>query len=202
MALSYAEREGCFFFPHPALSHIPAQHSSLPGYCLLDRSIVDRGTVVPQMMWFPQNTSDRRRHVVEAHLQMPIFFESEASTSSQCHDLRDANHPAPLGQRSSTYIRIIWPGYKEFKRQIPTREPTGTHGSISMAGFIRHNGRTVEAFLQVCEVDPGCRDERRGSWRIGPSGIQDSDINLSSNPRSPPTRDVMLQGTLTALEAR
>ena len=47
---------------------------------------------------------------------MPVFFEGEgrspgislvASTDGRCHDLRDANDPAPLGQRWSTYIRIV-----------------------------------------------------------------------------------------------
>ncbi|KAH9178388.1 hypothetical protein EDB89DRAFT_1171294 [Lactarius sanguifluus] len=136
-------------------------------------------------MWSPQNAPDRRRLVVAAYLQMPVFFSSEgwtlgislaASATGRCHDIRDANHPAPLGQKSSTYIRIIWPGYKEFKRQIPTREPTGTHDSISIAGFVRHIGRTVEAFLQVCELDPGSVDDQRELWRIGPTGIQGSDI--------------------------
>ncbi|KAI9439457.1 hypothetical protein BJY52DRAFT_1088348, partial [Lactarius psammicola] len=42
-----------------------------------------------------------------------------------------------------------WPGYKEFKRQIPTREPTSVHNPIDMARFARQIGRTVDAFLQV-----------------------------------------------------
>ncbi|KAH9057846.1 hypothetical protein EDB87DRAFT_974719 [Lactarius vividus] len=182
--LSYPERRGYFFFTNSVPSHIPVQHSSSPGHWLLDRSIVHEGTVVPQAMWSPQSAHDRKRLVVTAQLQMPIFFESDrrlgislaASTSGRCYDLREANHPAPLGHKASTYIRIIWPGYKEFKRQIPIREPTGTHDSISIAGFVRHIGRTVEAFLQDCELDPGSVDNQRGLWRIGPSGIQNNDI--------------------------
>jgi hypothetical protein len=46
---------------------------------------------------------------------MPVFFEGEdrrvgislvACTNSRFHNLRDANNPAPLGHKSSTYIRI------------------------------------------------------------------------------------------------
>jgi hypothetical protein len=46
---------------------------------------------------------------------MPVFFEGEdrrvgislmESTDSRFHGLRDANHTAPLGDKSSTYIRI------------------------------------------------------------------------------------------------
>jgi hypothetical protein len=108
---------------------------------------------------------------------MPIFFEGEGrlgislveATNGRCHGLRDANNFAPLGPKSSTYIRIIvskaligvfsrtnfvcgeyqWPGYKEFKRQVPTREPSSTHNPINIASFARRIGRTVDAFLQV-----------------------------------------------------
>jgi len=183
--LSYAVREGSFFFLHSVPPHIPVQRPSPPGCWLLDRGIVDRGTVVPQRMWSPHTALDKIRHVVTAQLQMPVFFEGEgrslgislvASTNGRSHDLRDANHPAPLGHKSSTYIRIVWPGYKEFKRQVPTRKLTSTHNPISMASFARHVSRSVDAFLQVCELDPGCIDDRRELWRIGPSGIQASDI--------------------------
>ncbi|KAI9453212.1 hypothetical protein BJY52DRAFT_1123778 [Lactarius psammicola] len=156
--LSYAWREGYFFFIHSVPPHIPAPLSSPPSFWLLDRGIVDRGTVVPQRMWSPHSASDRRRHVEMAQLQMPVFFEGEdhrvgvsliASADSRCHSLRDANHPVPLGQKSSTYIRIAWPGYKEFKRQISTREPTNVGNPINVARFARQIGQIVEAFLQV-----------------------------------------------------
>ena len=113
VTFSYAEREGSFFFVHSGPPHIP--FSSLQDFWLLDRSIVDRGTVVPQKMWTPHSVLDRRQHVQRAHLQMPIFFEGEngrlgislaESTHSRRLSLRDPNHPTPLGQKSSTYIRI------------------------------------------------------------------------------------------------
>jgi len=115
VTLTYSGREGYFFFVHSIPPHVPSPPSSPPGFWLLDRGIVDRGTVVPQRMWSPYSALDRRRHVEKAHLQMPVFFEGEdqrlgislaASTDNRCQSLRDANHPAPLGQRSSTYIRI------------------------------------------------------------------------------------------------
>ncbi|KAN0124564.1 hypothetical protein V8E53_010903 [Lactarius tabidus] len=180
--LSYSEWEGYFFFVQSVPRHIPAPLSSPPGFWLLDRGIVNRGTVVPQRMWSPHSSPDRRHHVEKAQLQMPIFFEGEdrrvgislvASTDSRFHHLRDANNPAPLGHKASTYIRIAWPGYQEFKRQVSTRE---AHNPINMAKFARQVGRTVDTFLQVGELDPGCVEDRRGLWRIGPGGIQSGDI--------------------------
>ncbi len=67
-------------------------------------------------MWLPHAFVDRRQHVEEAKLQLPIFFEDingrlglglGASIDDRCHALRDANEPAPLGQKTTTHIRIV-----------------------------------------------------------------------------------------------
>jgi hypothetical protein len=80
---------------------------------LLDRAVVNRGTVVPQTMWSPH--TDQRHYVEEAVLQMPIFFEGidgrlglslEASATGRCQGLRNAQQFAPLGHMLTTHIRI------------------------------------------------------------------------------------------------
>lgn len=95
--------------------YIPHPLSGTPGFWLLDRGIVDMGTVVPQRMWSPHSSLDKQQLVEKAHLQMPIFFEREdrrvgislaAATHGRFYNLRDANNPAPLGHKASTYIRI------------------------------------------------------------------------------------------------
>ena len=72
--------------------------------------------MVPQLMWTPHTVTDKRQHVEEAKLQMPIFFEGldgrlglslEASATGRCHGLRDAQQFAPLGHKSTTHIRIV-----------------------------------------------------------------------------------------------
>ena len=189
VTFSSSEWEGYFFFVHSVPPYIPAPLSSPPGFWLLDRGIVNRGTVVPQKMWSPYSAPDRRQHVEKAQLQKPVFFEGEdrrvgislvASTDSRFASLRDANHPAPLGHKSSTYIRIAvsiavigvcsltkfvyveyqWPGYKEFRRQVSTRELSGVHNPINMARFARQIGRTVDAFLQVRLLMPLHKEKR------------------------------------------
>jgi hypothetical protein len=115
-AVSYTSRGGCFFFVHSVPPHIPAPFFSPTCRWLLDRGITDGGTVVPQMMWSPHSASDRRQHVELGKLQMPVFFEDkdgalgfslEASVDGQYHVLRHANVLAPLGQKTTTHIRII-----------------------------------------------------------------------------------------------
>ena len=67
-------------------------------------------------MWSPHNAFARWESVENAELQMPIFFEGqdgrlgislEATIDGRCHDLRDAEQFAPLGNRPTTYIRIL-----------------------------------------------------------------------------------------------
>ncbi|KAN0130991.1 hypothetical protein V8E53_011124 [Lactarius tabidus] len=183
--LSYTSKGGYFFFVHSVPPHIPAPFPSSPRRWLLDRGIMDGGTVVPQMMWSPHSASDRRQHVEMGELQMPVFFEDrdgelgfsiEASVDGQYHGLRHANDLAPLGQKTTTHIRIIWPGYRTFKRQIPIRDDSSAHNPITMAKFLCQVGRTVDNFLRVCELVPGCVDDRGKLWRIDSGGIQRSDI--------------------------
>ncbi|KAI9455809.1 hypothetical protein BJY52DRAFT_1121683 [Lactarius psammicola] len=180
--LSYPGREGNFFFLHSVPSHIPAQHSSPPGRWLLDRGVVAKGTVVPQTMWSPHTAVDRRQQV---DLQLPIFFEGtdgrlgislEASTAGKCHGLRDASHPAQLGERTTTNLRIAWPGYREFKRQIQVRDETSAHSPITIAMLAHQIGRAVDAFLQVRELDHGSSDDRRELWQIGQGGVRRDDV--------------------------
>jgi hypothetical protein len=82
---------------------------------LLDYSIVRMGTVIPQARWYPENVNDHRQHVVEAALQMPIFFVQQNGTlglplndaiNGRYHTLRDAREQAQLGGRVTTHIRI------------------------------------------------------------------------------------------------
>ena len=67
-------------------------------------------------MWSPDSATERRRYVERAELQMPVFFKNcdgglglslEASTDSRRCGLRDSYDPAPLGQKTTTHIRIV-----------------------------------------------------------------------------------------------
>ena len=114
--LSNTGREEYFFFVHSVPSHIHAPYPNLPDRWLLDRGIIDRGTVVPQTMWSPRSAINIQQHVERAKLQMPVFFEDKDGglglslgefTGGQCRVLQDANDPAPLGQKTTTHIRIV-----------------------------------------------------------------------------------------------
>ncbi|KAI9454400.1 hypothetical protein BJY52DRAFT_1152506 [Lactarius psammicola] len=170
LASSGPGREGHFFLT--------------PDSRVLDRAVVYGGTVVPQTMWSLHPVTDRRQHVEEAALQMPIFFEGvdgglglslEAAAAGRCHGLRNAHEFAPLGHKSTTHIRILWPGYKDFTCQVMTRDMTSEHNPITISKFAHHIGRSVDAFLNV---RPSDLLRTTPQWQIGPSGIQRSDITV------------------------
>ncbi len=82
---------------------------------MLDRMVVGNGTVVPQILWIPFTGTDRRRHVQDAGLQLPIFFlhtdgrlglPLDAAVIGRCDTLLNAQFPAPLGPQTTTHIRI------------------------------------------------------------------------------------------------
>ncbi|KAI9458546.1 hypothetical protein F5148DRAFT_318855 [Russula earlei] len=149
---------------------------------VIDRAVVGYGTVIPQTLWVPHTATDQRQHVVEAELQMPIFFEGvngrlglslEAASTGRCNDLLNAQGHAPLGLKSTTHIRIGWPGYVEFKRQVQTRDETSQRNPITIFRFAYHIGRSVDAFLKTCQPDPGAHHPR---WLIGEGAISPRDI--------------------------
>jgi len=102
------------------VSNIPPYHS--PHWCavqgrpvwVLDYALRPGGTVVPQHLWAPQGQGDWRRYVEQADFHMPVFFiNMDGSLGVPLVDaavgqmsLYGANQPAPLGDRTTTKIRI------------------------------------------------------------------------------------------------
>jgi hypothetical protein len=67
-------------------------------------------------MWSPRSATDKRKHVEMAELLMPVFFEGKdgglglslrTCIHGRCRVLRDPTVPAPLGQKTTTHIRIV-----------------------------------------------------------------------------------------------
>lgn len=112
--MSLPGSQSILFVIHSVPRHIPFQFPSEYRW-VLDRSVLPGGTVVPQTLWLPHSVTDRRQHVVEAELQMPIFFERsngglglsvDDAVASRFHNLLRAQQFAPLGNKSTTHIRI------------------------------------------------------------------------------------------------
>jgi hypothetical protein len=110
---------GVRFVARPAAGAFPAMPltQDLNGHplWLIDYGVMDFGTVVPQTLWSPGNTTGLRQYVV-ASLQLPIFFIQEDGSlglslgdaaGGNCDSLRDAQRQALLGGGHTTTIRIL-----------------------------------------------------------------------------------------------
>lgn len=101
--------------PDASAPTLPLQATGGYPLWLLDYSVINIGTVVPQSLWSPTNVTDFRQHVAEAPLQLPIFFAQEngglgLSLDDAAHGsqtLRGARMQAHLGGKFTTYIRIL-----------------------------------------------------------------------------------------------
>ncbi|KAN0141934.1 hypothetical protein V8E53_000396 [Lactarius tabidus] len=147
---------------------------------LLDFAIRPIGTVVQQRIWAPQNAAQRLAH---APLNVPIFFVLNdnvtlglpiVTAAARDHmTLRGAGTPAPVGECSTTFIRINWPGYSEWSSQIMTRDQTPAHNTITVEKFAKRVASAVCRFIDASRMEDQGREAR---WRIGPGAITRDDV--------------------------
>jgi len=141
------------------------QNAPLPAQCpppALDFNVNEtQGGVVPQQRWTPNEGVDFRRHVLEARLQLPIFFVNRNGgvgfwlpdiLQGGDRGLHNRDCEAPLGGVTTTHIRINWPGYGPWKRQIPTKDETHLRNPITIGRLMKHVGTSVDKFLYVSFV--------------------------------------------------
>ena len=103
-----------FLITHPAVQQ-PLTQISNPPALLLDYRARDYGTVVRQSIWVPATAGDVQRHGNVA-LKMPIFLvhgdrkiglQLVQAAAGHCTGLLDGHAPAPVGDSSTTFIRIM-----------------------------------------------------------------------------------------------
>jgi len=150
----------------------------------LDFSVrMTEGTVVPQRRWTPAEEIEIRRHVEEATLQLPVFFVNRNGGIGfslpdilQGHDLdlRNRDSQTTLGGRATAHIRIDWPGYPCWKRQIPTRDETYARNPITFSRFMKHIGTSVNKFMNDCMSHAGTDPK----WVIGPHNITQLHVKI------------------------
>jgi hypothetical protein len=105
--------------------NVTANAMSSRGYLMivLDyRADLSRGTIVPQIPWFPQTPRDMRKYVTDAVLQLPIFLRQDDGTigmslSDVIHGnfrrLVDSVQQVNVGGRTSVHVRINVSGCRD-----------------------------------------------------------------------------------------
>jgi hypothetical protein len=113
-----------------------------PAY-LLDYTIRQVGTVVPQGIWPPGNNTSSPK-AASLNLNMPIFFVGmdrislglplpSAIAEGDRAPLQGASSPAQIGHGSTTYIRITVSIHDPLPTESP-RPPCHAHARVSGAG--------------------------------------------------------------------
>jgi len=186
------------FMPSPTLSqgeHLLQQDSqgltsdpNQPGFThrqqlqlfrdALDLPSHGAGPFIPQPMYKPHTTSDRKRYVEDVLLEPPIYFFVEHSNSDQYGiSLHDALHSRVKnlvnreqvvfeGRGPSVSIRLEWPGYRQWSRQIPTKDFRSPPGPITIAKLAKNVAKCVQRFMldrKSLPMEEGYDDK----WRIG-----------------------------------
>lgn len=148
---------------------------------LLDFVPLPRLVVVAQQIWTPPNQSDWRRYVEQAHLRMPVFFVQSTgiiglplprAAVGDTASLRNADRAAPLGGGHSTQIRIAWPGYDSWERQIQIRDQTRHRNEITLERFAKLVAGVVDRFLSHGAMVVS----RDSAWRVGNGAITRNNV--------------------------
>ncbi|KAF9531752.1 hypothetical protein CPB83DRAFT_750420, partial [Crepidotus variabilis] len=150
------------------------------------------GPFVPQQMYKPHTTSDRKRYVEEVLLEAPLYFHQTDNPTQYGISLRDALHSRTKkladrdqvvfeGRGPSVSIRLEWPGYRQWSRQIPTKDFRSPPGPITLAKLAKNVAKCVQRFMQDRKTLP-LEDEADQSWRVGdaPNDIKLEDLVLVS----------------------
>ncbi|KAF9563956.1 hypothetical protein CPC08DRAFT_632050 [Agrocybe pediades] len=149
------------------------------------------GPFVPQLMYKPHTTSDRKRYVEEVLLEAPLYFVCEHpqeygislkdALHSRTRRLRDRDQVVFEGRGPSVSIRLEWPGYRQWSRQIPTKDFRSPPQPITMAKLAKNVAKCVQRFMQDRKAMP-MEDDADHRWRIGdgPNDIKLEDLVLVS----------------------
>jgi hypothetical protein len=146
-----------------------------------------RGIPVPQKMYKPHTQSDRRRYVEEVELEPPIMFflQGPAECGIPLRDALTGKYIRLVGRDDAMFrergpsvsIRLKWPGYGNWSRQIPTKDFRSPPCPITRSKLAKNIARTVERFIKEkyrAVMDPD-EDPR---WRVGPGHITIDDLVL------------------------
>ncbi|KAI0741532.1 hypothetical protein C8Q80DRAFT_1110611 [Daedaleopsis nitida] len=145
------------------------------------------GVLVPQKTYRPHTLSDRRRYVEEVNLDEPIMFYTHApigcgillkdAFSSKFSSLEGRDDSMFAGRGPSVSIRLNWPGYAPWSRQIPTRDFRSPPQPITRAKLARNVAKTVLRFIQEMENQQQ-EDPSEARWRVGSRAIHLEDLAL------------------------
>ncbi|TFK51733.1 hypothetical protein OE88DRAFT_1658322 [Heliocybe sulcata] len=145
--------------------------------------------VVPQKMYRPQAANDKKRYIDEIRFDLPITFRMTGASEDGI-SVREAlvGHLGELVNKDdevfincgpSVSIRINWPGYDAWSKQIPTKNWKSQPGPITRQKLAKQVARRIEEFIKAM-YDKEMDEDGQPQWKVGSYGIQLHDLILVS----------------------
>ncbi|THH05254.1 hypothetical protein EW145_g4930 [Phellinidium pouzarii] len=123
------------------------------------------GPVVPQKIYKPQTASDQRRYVEEVRFDPPIYFHSQNpmqngisltdALASRFNRLLGRDDPLFQTRGPSISVRLVWPCYDAWSRQIPTRDFKSPPGPITRCKLAKNVAKTILRSTKIAQWIPG-----------------------------------------------
>lgn len=156
-----------------------------------DQAIIVTGTAVyiPQSIYQPYTEADRVRYIEKADLKEPIIFKTahpdqwgialEDALRAKMKDLLDKDDNMFENCGPSVSIRLQWPGYRAWTKQIPTMDFKSPKGPITRTKLAKNIANCVKRFIEEKEKERmDLEADRR--WRVGTRYIRMEDLILVS----------------------
>ncbi|KAG2129216.1 uncharacterized protein EDB93DRAFT_1256343 [Suillus bovinus] len=156
-----------------------------------DQAIIVTGTdtYIPQSIYQPYTEKDRVRYIEKADLKEPITFKTahpdqwgivlEDALKAKMKNLIDKNDNMFENCGPSVSIRLQWPGYRAWTRQIPTMDFKSPKGPITRAKLAKNIAICVKRFIEEKEKERMEMEADR-RWRVGACYIRMEDLILVS----------------------
>ncbi|KAF9223067.1 hypothetical protein BS17DRAFT_151481 [Gyrodon lividus] len=169
---------------------LPPQHI-IDWYLLCWNAVIVNGRrrFVTQTIYQPSSQGDKNRYVSLATLCRPIIFYAADSPewgiplqnllSRQPAGLLGGDEPAFVSCGPSVSIRLQWPGYRPYHKQIQTKDYTPAHRPITKAKLAKLVAKWIRSFMESMgkeRLEVG--SDRR--WKVGPRSIKIEDLILVS----------------------
>ncbi|KAG2121141.1 hypothetical protein BD769DRAFT_1012026 [Suillus cothurnatus] len=142
---------------------------------------------VPQKLYQPRGKTEQEKYVHMADLSSPIMFYTEKPTElgialeeileKKSRPLRDGDDLVFEGSGRSISVRIEWPGYPSWNRQLATRDYRKTPGPITKAKLAKNLAICIRKFIEQMKTHR-LEADSDPTWRI--SHIKFEDLVLDS----------------------
>ncbi|KIJ61274.1 hypothetical protein HYDPIDRAFT_97134 [Hydnomerulius pinastri MD-312] len=155
-----------------------------------EHAVVVTGTrrFIPQSVYRPYSDDHWLRYVREVQLKEPIFFYSsqpvewgvslEDALKARPEYLKDKDERMFIGCGPSVSIRLQWPGYHPWAKQISTMEFKTPKQPITKAKLAKNIANCVRHFIEIEKQAMDADVNRR--WRVGKRNIKVEDLMLVS----------------------